>query len=185
MRLFALDTDLSAVKRRFMSEGEQELMIVYHHGLFFAFAVVREAILTLIIIGLGILGYTLGLRADFIAILSVLWVIFVFAHMLKAYLDWCNDILISTSDKVILIDQTSIFKRTITPISLENFASIVAVTQFFNIFPFGKIVMNLKEGVGDKIILEYIPDHQHVAACISGCVTQFQRRRTQQASEQQ
>ncbi len=60
--------------------------------------------------------------------------------------------------------------------SLENFASVVAETQFWNIFPFGMLRFHLKEGERETV-MKYIPHAQEVAEKIADVVASFQRRK--------
>jgi hypothetical protein len=101
MRIFALETDTEKLKKRFLSEGEQEVMMTYYHGLSFFFASLREMILTIILVAIGIaatvwgvpLGWTVGL-------LFLLWFVFVFFNLLRAYIDWTYDFILVTTDKI-------------------------------------------------------------------------------------
>ncbi len=178
MRIFALETDTEKLKKRFLSEGEQEVLMTYYHGLSFFFASLREMILTVLLVGAGVvavmfsapLGWTVG-------ILFLLWFVFVFFNLLKAYIDWAYDFILVTSDKIIFVDQTSIFRQEIKPLNLENVGGVSTKTQFWDIFPFGIVSVHLKEGLGgDRIIKRYVPRAQEVAARISEVVTRYQRR---------
>ena len=100
--------------------------------------------------------------------------------MLRAFIDWQYDFIYVTTDRIVLIDQTTFIKQRIMPIHHENIASVSSETQFWNVFPFGRIVVRLKEGEGgEKIMLQYIPDAADVAARISEVVTRYQRRAAQ------
>jgi hypothetical protein len=97
--------------------------------------------------------------------------------MLKAYIDWTYDFIIITTDKVILVDQTSIFKQEIMPLHLENIGGISTFTQYMDIFPFGGISIHLKEGKGgEDVMLKYVPRAKEVAGTLSDVVTTYQRR---------
>ncbi len=178
MRFFALETDTAKIKQSFLSQDEQEKMTVRYHGFRFFMTFIRNAFFTLIFLAVGIgLGYV-GLPSFWLlVIVGSAWLIFIFIPLLKAYLDWRYDFILITTDKVIVVDQSSVFHRKVTPINLENFASVSVETQFWNLFPFGKLYFSLKEGTGDSVRLQYVPNVDQVAAGISDCITIFQRRK--------
>ena len=182
MRIFALETNRQKILERFCYEGECVVCQTHYHGLSFLFAVVKEIIITTVLIGIGITAWYFELPMGWtVGILGTLWVTFAFFNMLKAYIDWYFDMIIVTSDKVILIDQTSIFHREVSPIHLDNIGSITAETQYWNLFPFGALRFHLKEGLGgDDIMKRYVPHAQEVAGHISDCMTKFQRRSRKQ-----
>jgi hypothetical protein len=178
VRIFALETDTEKLKKRFLSQEEREIRTVFFHGFRFYLAVARLTFWTFVIAGLSVgLGLT-GLPTLWgIVATGVIWFIFVFLPLLRAYLDWRYDFLLITTDKVIVVDQSSIFHQKITPMNLENFASVSAETQFWNLFPFGMLNFNLKEGTGSGVNLRYIPHAHDIASCVSDAITTFQRRK--------
>lgn len=186
MRFLALDTDIDGIKRRFLSVNEQEVLTVFRHGLFFFLSIFLHIVLTLILITIGVALYLFDILPDTVSLwwivggLTLLWFLFAFPHILKAFLDWKFDFLFVTTDKVVLLEQSSLFHHHITPMHLENFASVTASSQFWNLFPFGTLHFQLKEGVGKDIQMKYIPYAHEVAAKISDTVTQYQRRFMQQ-----
>lgn len=177
MKFLALETDIEKIKRQFCTMNECHVHQTRYHGLSFLFAIIREVIITLVLFGIGVGAALFGIPMFWVlVVLVVIWVCFVFFNVLKAYIDWCFDLILITTDKVILIDQTSIFKQEVKPIHIENIGSISTETQFWNLFPFGIIRINLKEGEGgDTILLRYVPNADDVAAKITDVLTQFQR----------
>jgi len=178
MRLFALETDTAKIKHSFLSADEQEVMTVYFHGFRFFMIFARDAFVTALLISLGIgLGY---IRIPILWIVfpgSLVWLFFIFIPLLKSYLDWRFDFILVTTDKLIVVDQSSLFHRKVTPMNLENFASVSVETQFWNLFPFGELHFSLKEGTGEEVQLKYVPNVEEVASRISDCITMFQRRK--------
>lgn len=179
MRILALETDVGKIKKQFLSEGEQEVLMTYYHGLSFFFASLREMLLTILLLGIGIAAVSWGAPVVWtIAILFGIWIVFVFFSLLKAYIDWAYDFIFVTTDKVIFVDQTSFFRQEIKPLNLENVGGVSTKTQFWDIFPFGTVSLHLKEGLGgDRIVKKYVPRAQEVAAKISEVVTRYQRLR--------
>ncbi len=178
MRIFALETDIEQIKNRFCHEGETIVLMTYYHGLSFLFAILREIAITIILMTAAIVSLVYDFPMIWVLpVLLITWLIFVFFNVLKAYIDWTYDFLIITTDKVILVDQTSIVKQEIMPIHLENIGGISTFTQYMDIFPFGGICIHLKEGKGrEDITLKYVPHSKEVSAKISDVVTTYQRR---------
>ncbi len=178
MRIFALETDLEKIKKRFCQDGECVLHTTPFHTLSFLFASLRDIFLTIVFFFGGWAGIAFGLPVLWtVGGLSVAWFILVFFSFLKAYIDWLYDCIIITTDQVILVDQTSVFKHEIRPMHVDNIGAITTTTQFWNMFPFGIIKIHLKEGLGgDTIILKYVPRAEEVAVIITGVVKDYQRR---------
>lgn len=181
MRILALDTNIEGVKRRFLSANEQEILTAYRHGFFFFLQIILQIVLTMGLIAAGVALNTWDVLPDIpswwiIGVLALLWILLAFPTILKAFLDWKFDCIFVTTDKVVLVDQSSLFHRRITPMNLENFASVTAASQFWNLFPFGALHFQLKEGIGEDITMKYIPNADEVAAKIADTVTLYQRR---------
>lgn len=177
MRILALETNIEEIKRRLKSEGEQELLTTHYHGASFFFASIREFFYTILLFFIGVVAWYLHAPMEYVvSMLAAMWFFFVFFTLLKAFIDWQFDFIILTTDRLILVDQTSVIKSKVTPIHHENIASVSSETQFWDIFQFGKIVINLKEGEGgSRHVLRYVPNAEEVAAKISDMVTQYQR----------
>ncbi len=178
MRVFALETDPDKIKRQFLSPGEREVLFTRYHALSFFFACIREILITVALFGIGVFALFQGWPMFWITgALAMTWAVFVFFSIFKAYIDWMYDFIFATTDKVVLVDQTSFIRRKINPIHLDNIGSVTAVTQFWGIFNFGIIKLHLKEGLGgDTITLRYVPNATEVVAKIADVVTNYQRR---------
>jgi hypothetical protein len=97
--------------------------------------------------------------------------------LLQAYIDWKYDFIFLTTDKLIIVDQSSLFRKSLTPINLENLGDVVAETQWLNLFDFGMLHFALKEGQGPEIVLKYMPHADKLVAMISQQITLYQRRK--------
>ena len=177
MRIFALETDTEKIKKEFLSEGEQEILMTYYHGLSFLFASLKEILTTMALVAVGVVAAFFGAPPWWtVGVLFVFWFLFVFFNLLRAYIDWAYDFILVTTDKIIFMDQTSIFRHEITPLNLESVGGVTTGTQFWNIFPFGTVTVHLKEGFGnERITKKYVPRAERVAAKISEVVTKYQR----------
>lgn len=179
MRIFALDTDLHRVKNRFLAAGENEIFTVKPHVFGFLVRSVWHFIITFILIVVAAYTYQLGFFSMGEALLFFFasWMIFVFFGLIEAYIDWKYDFIFLTTDKLIIVDQMSLFRKSITPINLENLGDVVAQTQWLNLFNFGIIHFALKEGSGPEIILKFMPHADTIVAKISEQITLYQRRK--------
>ncbi|MEI8229993.1 MAG: hypothetical protein WCG83_02540 [Candidatus Peregrinibacteria bacterium] len=177
MRIFALETNREKIKQKFLTSGEKEVLTVFYHGFSFFLASIRDVVLTAILIAIGITAANYGAPVNWtIAVLFVFWFFLVFFRLLRAYIDWAFDFIFVTTDKIVFVDQTSIIRRDINPINMESIVGVGTRTQFWNIFAFGIVSLQLKEGRGQGVIMrKYVPRAQDVAAKISALVTQYQR----------
>jgi len=180
MRIFALETKKQRIIERFcdQKDGERMILMTSYHTLSFFFAMIREIFMTILFFAIGMAAWFAGLPMLWITlILMALWIVFVFFNMLRAYIDWFFDFIFVTTDKVVLVDQTSIFRQEIMPIQLENIGGVSTFTQFWDIFPFGGISIHLKEGrQGKDITKKFVPHAQEFAGKISEVITRYQRR---------
>ena len=177
MRIFALETDLRKLEQQFLSPGEHHILTVFYHWFTFLFRVIGYTLITIVIFGAATAAVVF-LEAPWqwaFGPASVLWLILIPYPLARAYIDWQFDFLFLTDTRVIIVDQSFIFRQSILQLNLENFASVTSVTQWLNLFPFGKIVFNLKEGHGERIIMKYVPQSQDVADKISDAVAAFTR----------
>ncbi|MFA6523173.1 MAG: hypothetical protein WCS85_02290 [Candidatus Peribacteraceae bacterium] len=178
MRIFALETDTERLKRDFLYEGEREVLMVRYHWFRFFLGTLMPVIFTILIIAV-VTGVWFAGLTGWIAILAgiLVWFVAVFPSLLRSFIDWRYDFAFVTTDKVVLVDQSSLFRQRITPINMENFASVSTETQFWNLLPFGTLRFHLKSGIGQDLFLTYIGRADHVAAQIANTVTEYQRRK--------
>ena len=178
MKIFALETDASAIHTRSLSQGERELMTVYHHAFLFLIKLVKSIFWTVLLVSLSIALLVTGVPQEgVLGPAAIVWLLFIFAPLFVSYIDWQYDFVIVTTDKVIIVDQSFIFRQRVIEMNLDNFASVTADTQFWDLFPFGVVRFDLKEGVGDQIVLRYVPSARTVAKVIADAVTAYERRK--------
>ncbi len=179
MQIFALETDIEKIKQRFLAHGEQEIFTVTPHVFSFLVAILRDIIETAFFFAMALYFTQIGLLTLLQATIFfvVIWIVFVFFSLVRAFIDWKYDFLFLTTDKLIIVDQMSLFRKSITPINLENLGDVVAQTQWLNLFSFGMIHFALKEGQGPEVILRFIPHADTLVAQISQQITLYQRRK--------
>lgn len=178
MRILALEMDIEKLKKDFLTEGEEEVFRVRNHMFKFVITFLWVFFYTLFIIGAAVtISYAVGANWFVVIIGSLLWIFTALPSLLRALVDWLYDLILVTTDKAVLIDQSSIFRQRVTPINLENFASVSSETQFLNLFNFGKLRFHLKSGLGEDLILPYTKNAAEAANKIANAVTVFQRRK--------
>ena len=179
MQIFALETDIQKIKDRFLAHGEEEIFTVNPHILSFLIKTVWDVVLTVVLITVSVYFYQIGLFAleTILTVSFLLWFFFIFFSIVEAYIDWKYDFIFLTTDKLIIVDQMSLFRKSITPINLENLGDVVAQTQWLNIFNFGIIHFALKEGHGPEVMLRFMPEADKLVAKISQQITLYQRRK--------
>ena len=178
MKIFALETDTEKLNRSFLSPGESIVLQARFHGFLFAMRGLIAFFFTMIILAVGIGANMIAIPASLsLTVLGVFWLIFVLRPLIRGFIDWQYDELVVTTEKIIIVNQSSLFRQEIEQMNLENLASVTAQTQYLGLFPFGKIHFDLKEGIGAQIRLRYIPGAQRVCSTISDCLVQYQRRR--------
>ena len=188
MRILALETDIEKIKCRFTCDSsEAEILTTRYHGFSLLFSSIREIFMTIFVFFIGVGAWYLNMPMGMtVSILFGIWFFFVFFNLMKAWIDWCFDFIFVTTDRVILVDQTSIIKQKITPLHMENIASVTYETQFWDVFKFGIVDIRLKEGSGDEHrVLRYVPNSKEVATKISDVVTRYQRKPVEALQQQQ
>jgi len=178
MQIFALETDVHKTKARFLAPGEREIFLVHRHVMSFIIQIFWEILVTLALLAVFTYLPSIGVISPLLATAAFTlgWIAFVLFGFIRALLDWRFDFLFLSTDKLIFLDQTSLFKKTITPINLENLGDVVSQTQWMDLFGFGIIRIKLKEG-GSEIVLKYLPRADTLVSQISQQITLYQRRK--------
>lgn len=177
MRILALETDIDKLNTSLLSPGERIVLQARFHGFLFVMRALGAALMTLALLAFGIGAGMVNIpTALSVPLLVIVWVWFVLRPLLRAFIDWQYDELLVTTEKIILVNQSSIIRQEIQQMNLENLASVRALTQFGGVLPFGKLQFELKEGTGKGLRLRYIPNAQQACSTIGNCIVQFQRR---------
>lgn len=179
MQIFALETNIGRVKEHFLAHGEAEIFTTHPHIVSFLWHIAWEIFLMILLFVASGYMYSIGLISltTAIAVFVISCIIFVFFGLLEAYIDWKYDFIFLTTDKLIIVDQVSLFRKSITPISLENLGDVVAETQWLNLFRFGIIRFALKEGHGPEVVLRFMPNAERLVGQIAEQITLYQRRK--------
>ncbi len=179
MKIFALQTDEEKLIQSFLSSDEKVVLRVKFSAFMFVLRSIKAFVFTVIIIALGgVFGYS-GLPAlVHVPVLAFFWFFFVFVKWVMSFLDWKYDLLLVTTDEIVVVDQGSLFRVSIRQMNLDNIASVASKSQYMNLFPFGTLMFDLKEGTGNAVVLHYIPKADRVASIISDSLVRYQRRRS-------
>jgi hypothetical protein len=179
MRFFALETNLEKLKSSFASPGEQLLLTVPYSRFSFFFSILKLALFTIVLLAIGIgSNFYANLPLAWISgAFFIVWTLFVPFQLLKKYIHWKFSFLQLTSSKVVIVDQSTVFSRNITQMNLETFVSVRDETQWANMFPFGSLHFNFKEGASEEVVMKFIPHAEEVAEKIADVVAEFQRRK--------
>ncbi len=179
MKIFALETDEEKLIQSFLSQGEEVILRVRFSAFVFVVRSLKALCFTAIFVAVGVALYYFQLPLAWdIGGLTVLWLFLVGWKWLSSYIDWRYDVLLVTTEELVILDQSSLFRLKIRQMNLDNLASVSSETMFFNLLSFGMLHFELKEGVGQSITLPYIPHAERVSSIISDAVVLFQRRRS-------
>lgn len=178
MRILALETNTAKLLKRLLSDGEQLIFCERKHWLVLFVILLRALVITAILGGLLSLAIWSGIPWLLGAqVAGLAWFFLVFLVFFRDFIDWRYDYFILTSEELMIVDQSSIFRLKIRQVNLDNVAGVSAETQLWNIFPFGQVSCQLKEGLGEPVHARYLPYAERLAAKISDAVIAVQRRR--------
>lgn len=182
MKILALETNEERLKQDLITASEQLLLSIHFSGFLFGARLIRSIVITLFLILVGAAGVFGGLPWEMVTIVLFLaWLPAVGWRLLTAWIDWRYDVLLVTTDKIIVVDQSSIVRSSIQQMNIENIASVTAHTQYGDLFPFGRLCFDLKEGTGQRMVLPFVPRARAVASTIANIVMDFQGRRAVKA----
>ena len=178
MQFFALETNHDKILQKFASGNEEYVMTVFYDGFLFFLSILKGIAFTAVLIAVAVAAYLYTpLTIGWIVLGTlVIWLLVVPLPLLRRYIDWKYDFIYVTGEKVVVVDQSFLFHQKIKQINLENIASVSAETQYLNLFTFGIVRLNLKEGHGEEIVLRFVPKPNEVSDKIADTVSAFERR---------
>lgn len=159
-------TKKTLLKKEFPTQktGEQIILILRKHWFILAWPFFKGVALILLILCLplfGRLGYYI-FNSAFLTFLYLAWMVFWANYIIYEYLNWYRDRFIITSERVVNIDQKSMFRRKVSEIELDHIQDIsheingVSATSF----GFGNVI--LSSAGSDNIELRDIPQPAEV-----------------------
>lgn len=172
MKILALETNEKKMISSLLQPGERLIESTGFHPCVFWFHVIDDFFQTFVIGVLAWLTIYVGgapvIVGSILAFSAFAWL--VIPDFSQALIDWLFDEIIITDKRVIYVNQGNIFQRSIKEMDLENVASVTFKTQYLNLFPFGILHFDLKEGVGRSLEFKYIPNPQRVCGWVSNAV---------------
>ena len=190
MRFFALQTDLGELKKQFILENDQEILVTSRHGLIFFTSLLTATAVTLAVWAVLAMAFvfvgTATLRLT-IGVLAVIAAVYELYAILHAYINWRYNILIITTEKIVIINQWNLFYQNVQPIHLNNVRSATCETQFFGIWRCGTLRINLQETVDNttkEIVLPYIPQPDVVVSAIEQAISLEKKKAREEPAEQ-
>ncbi len=177
MKIFALETDEEKLIKDVLSPSEVVLARVKFSAFLFVLHSIKALFWTLltVAVGYGLSFAELPLLFSIVPLL-VVWLILVFRPWFRVFIDWKFDLVLVTNEEIVIVDQTSIFRSYKQQVNLENVTGVVARSQFANIFPFGRLDVELKDDKIHPVKLGYIPHADRIASIISNAIVAYQRR---------
>lgn len=174
MKLFALEANIRALKRRFIAEGEEELLSTTRHSFAFflpLFWIVPAAGAALVAWGAGVAA---GL--DLVVLTGVLYAVLagLFFAAVHAFIEWRYNVVVVTTEKIVVVDHRFLFSQSIRPIPLENIATTHAGSQYLGIGNCGYVTLHLTEmaqGQTAKIRLDRLPKPDVIVGIIENART--------------
>lgn len=182
MRLLALQTDLGLLKKQLIPEGENEIMTVSKHPVVFVFdAVITTIIAAVLLFVLGWMAVewntTMGtaVTGGLFLLAACVYVYRIFS----AYVTWRFNYVIITSEKVVIVDQSS-WRQNMDSIHLNSIVSVQVQSQFFGLLRCGIIQIRVGEIVSGQMraaVLTYTPNPDTVVSAIEHAMALKQRRK--------
>ncbi|MBP9773356.1 MAG: hypothetical protein KBD00_01855 [Candidatus Peribacteraceae bacterium] len=173
MRIFALETDIEKLKKRYITPAEKEIFTTHRHGLYFIKTIFVDVLFTILLGVMAYLSYVNNVMAAFDVVLIALgvWSFIAFFSLLRVFLDWKYDFIALTNEKLLIVNQSSVFKQEVNPLNLHNIQSVSAETQWLNLFGFGAVRIVIKEAAQTDVLLTFIPRAEDIVAKISQQIT--------------
>ena len=177
MQLFALQTDIDRLKARFLVAGEQEIFTVRRHIISFFLHLLRPLIATIVLVAIAIVLFVWGILTMWPAVvLLIVWLVTAARWIFDAFINWRYDILFLTTNKLVIVDQESIVRNAVNSMNLEEISSVVAETQWLNLFSFGRLRITPRRAEGEvALMINFIPHPDVLAGSIMGQIASVVR----------
>ena len=173
MQLFALQTDIDRLKARFLVAGEQEIFTVRRHIISFFLHLLRPLLATIVLIAIAVALYVWEILSVWPAsVLLIVWLVTAARWIFNAFIDWKYDFLFLTTKKLVIVDQKSIVRNAVNSMNLEEISSVVAETQWLNLFSFGRLRITTRRAEGEvALIINFISHPDVLAGSIMGQIS--------------
>lgn len=171
MRLFALETNVETLKKKFLVENEEAVHVSHKHFLIFVIQAFLPTVVAAALLAILAFGTEQGIIAPDVALWTLIIIGIVYLYFLSsAHVAWKCNFIIVTTQKVVIVEQRSMFFQKINPVHFTNINNTRAQSQFGGIFRCGKLSLDLKIGEQGgrhvEVAMDYIPKPEDIAAII-------------------
>ncbi len=171
MRLFAIETNVEELKKKFIVENEEAVHVIHKHFLVFIIRAFVPTVVFLAVFGLLSFGAVQSILAPDISFWILLVAGTIYAYFLSAaHIAWRYNFIIITTQKVVIVDQFSMFYQRIQPVHFHNINNTRPESQFAGIFRCGILHIDMKiselGGQHVEIFSAYVPKPSDVSAII-------------------
>lgn len=174
MKLLALEANARKIKKRFMVEGEEELLSSTRHVFAFLLPLLWISPLTVLFIVAWGAGLAFGLDFLLITIILYAWLLFALVMAMNGFIEWRYNFLVVTTEKLVIVDHRFIFSQIIRPVPLENVATLDSGSQYLGIGNCGYVNLHLsevKQGTNTELRLDRLPKPDVIAGIIENART--------------
>lgn len=178
MRILALETNSGVLLKRFVVESEKILLAATSHWLVFAIPFLLSSFLMFAYVGV-LFSILLSFSVSVALTSLFIWSISYFFLVANAFIRWKYNLLIVTTEQIIVVIQRSFFYNAITPTTMENIASVRVETQFLGFFNVGIVYLGLKERIEAstrEVNMPFIPRPGEVASVIENAIVLAKQR---------
>ncbi len=169
MRFLALEANIRKLKKRFMVEGEEELLSSTRHV--FAFLIPMMWIVPSTAVVFMAWATAAGAGFDIFAATAILfaWGVFALGMALHGFIEWRYNFIVVTTEKIVIVDHRFVFSQSIRPVPLENIATTDVGSQYLGLGHCGFVNLHLSEvekGTNKEFRLDRLPKPDVIAGVI-------------------
>lgn len=189
MRFLALETNIRKLKSQFLAEGEEELLTTSRHIFAFLIPLLWIIPLSALFVVAWITGITMGLDVLVITPLLYAGLLLLLGMAIHAFIAWHYNVLIITTEKIVIVEHRFIVSQVIRPVPLENIATTDTRSQYVGLGNCGYVNIHLSEileGTNKEIRINTLPKPGVVAGIIENArVLKSQRSPPDKGTEEQ
>jgi hypothetical protein len=171
MKILALETSIEELKQKFLVEGEKAVHVTHKHFLAFSRVIFWPTVAAIVFLSIFLLAATQGWWDSlfFIIFFFVGLIIYVF-FFIAGYVQWKYNFVIVTTQKVILVEQRSLFYHQIHPLHFETIRNVRVESQYGGFFQCGILHISLavpeRGGTSIELPIPYLSKPENIAAVI-------------------
>jgi len=179
MRIFALETDTTKFRRKFIVKGEKELLCTHFHWILFVKSLIVP---TVLFIGtIALYWFFADIFPDNLTLNIFLGIsIGSFAlTVINRFIHWRYSFIFLTSEKVVCVVFKSLFRHEINPTHLDNINSTEVASEYWGFFRCGSLIINMRERTKystKRIIYSHVPNATSVAGAIENAIVLVKHR---------